>query len=117
MRRDVEDAFDEGSLTGTLSATSTWPEGDFRNIYFRPENLAPTLERIERLRPVVPAGMSMPEMALRHILMHPAVSTVIPGMRKLTHVEQNIGASGKPLAESLMAELKRHRWDRTVDFE
>lgn len=109
--------FDEGSLTGTLSATSTWPEGDFRNIYFRPENLAPTLERIERLRPVVPAGMSMPEMALRHILMHPAVSTVIPGMRKLTHVEQNIGASGKPLAESLMAELKRHRWDRTVDFE
>ena len=44
--------FDEGSLAGTLTPTSTWPAGDFRNIYFRPENLIPTLERIERLRPV-----------------------------------------------------------------
>lgn len=109
--------FDEGSLTGTLTAGTKWPEGDFRTIYFKPENLAPTLERVKHLRPVLPAGMTMPEMALRHILMHPAVSTVIPGMRKLRHVEQNIGASGKPLPESLMAELRRHRWDRTVDFE
>ena len=46
--------FDEGSLTGTLTAESTWPDGDFRNIYFRPENLTPTLERIDKLRPVVP---------------------------------------------------------------
>src|SRR5206468_11795833 len=41
--------FDEGSLAGTLTAKSIWPSGDFRNIYFRPENLIPTLERIERL--------------------------------------------------------------------
>jgi aryl-alcohol dehydrogenase-like predicted oxidoreductase len=109
--------FDEGSLTGTLTADTKWPEGDFRNIYFRPENLAPTLERVERLRPVVPAGMTMPGMALRHILMHPAISTVIPGMRKLSHVEQNLGASGKPLPASLMDQLRRHRWDRSVDFE
>ena len=109
--------FDEGSLTGTLTADTTWPEGDFRNIYFKPENLAPTVERVDRLRPVVPADMTMPELALRHILMHPAVSTVIPGMRKLAHVEQNIAASGKPLPNRLMAELKRHRWDRSVDFE
>ena len=109
--------FDEGSLTGTLTADTTWPDGDFRNIYFRPENLAPTLERVERLRPVVPPGMTMPELALRHILMHPAVSTVIPGMRKLRHVEQNLAASGKPLPDELLAELKRHRWDRSVDVE
>ncbi len=109
--------FDEGSLTGTLTARSTWPAGDFRNIYFRGENLVPTLERIERLKPVVPAGMTMPELALRHILQSPDVSTVIPGMRKLEHVERNIAVSdGKRLPDSLMSELKRHRWDRTVDY-
>lgn len=109
--------FDEGSLTGTLTANSHWPEGDFRNSYFRHVNLGPTLERVERLRPVVPPDMTMPEMTLRHILMHPAVSTVIPGMRKLRHVEQNIAASGKPLSDDVMAELRRHRWDRLVDIE
>lgn len=107
---------DEGSLTGTLTADSRWPEGDFRNIYFKPGNLVPTRERVERLRPVVPPDMTMPEMTLRHILMHPAVSTVIPGMRKLRHVEQNIAASGKPLSDDVMAELRRHRWDRRVDI-
>ncbi len=110
--------FDEGSLTGTLSATTTWPAGDFRNLYFNPDNLQATLPRVDRLRSVVPAGMSMPQLALRHILAHPAVSTVIPGMRKLGHVEQNIGVSdGQALPASLLAELRKHRWERTVDFE
>jgi aryl-alcohol dehydrogenase-like predicted oxidoreductase len=109
--------FDEGSLTGNLTAESTWPAGDFRNIYFRPENLTPTLERIDKLRPVVPKGMSMPELALRHILQSREVSTVIPGMRKLRHVEENIAVSdGRSLPAELMAELKKHRWDRTVDY-
>ena len=105
--------FDEGSLTGTLSATSRWPEGDFRNAYFKPENLQPTLERVERLRPVVPPDMSMPELALRHILQNPDVSTVIPGMRKATHVRQNLGVSdGRRLPDELMDELRLHRWVR-----
>lgn len=109
--------FDEGSLAGTLTASSTWPQGDFRNIYFRAENLLPTLERIERLRPVVPRDMTMPELALRHILQSPDVSTVIPGMRKLKHVEQNIAASdGRVLSPSLLMELRKHRWNRTIDF-
>ncbi|HXW06648.1 MAG TPA: aldo/keto reductase [Vicinamibacterales bacterium] len=110
--------FDEGSLTGTLTRDSRWPEGDFRNLYFHPENLAATLPRVERLSTVVPAGMTMPELALRHILEHPAVSTVIPGMRRLRHVEQNLGVSdGRQLPPALMAELRTHRWERTVDFE
>ena len=110
--------FDEGSLTATLTADSHWPDGDFRNAYFRPENLAPTLERVDRLRPVVPEGMTMPQLVLGHILQHPDVSTVIPGMRKAKHVEENIGASDAArLPEKLMVELKRHRWDRKVDFE
>jgi aryl-alcohol dehydrogenase-like predicted oxidoreductase len=110
--------FDEGSLTGTLTTKSQWPAGDFRNLYFTPENLRNTLERVERLRPAVPSGMTLPSMTLRHILEHPAVSTVIPGMRKLRHVEENLGVSdGSRLPAGLMAELKKHRWDRTVDIE
>jgi aryl-alcohol dehydrogenase-like predicted oxidoreductase len=110
--------FDEGSLTGTLTAESRWPEGDFRNFYFRPENLTPTLARVDALRQIVPPDMTMPELALRHILQQPDVSTVIPGMRKLRHVEENSAVSdGRPLPEPLMAQLRRQRWDRTVDFE
>ncbi len=110
--------FDEGSLTDTLTPSSTWPTGDFRNLYFNPDNLRETLPRVARLRSAVPAGMTMPQLALRHILAHPAVSTVIPGMRKLGHVEQNIGVSdGQPVPAALLAELKAHRWNRTVDFE
>ena len=110
--------FDEGSLTGTLTAGSTWPSGDFRNAYFTPENLAATLPRIDALKKVVSPGMTLPELALRHILQHPAVSTVIPGMRKTRHVEENIAASdAEPLSPAFMAELKRHRWNRTVDWE
>ena len=109
--------FDEGSLTGTLTPDTKWPQGDFRNIYFQPDNLKNTLERVDRLRPLVPAGMSMPELALRHILQHPAVSTVIPGMRKLRHVELNLAASDSTaLPAPLMAELGRHRWDRWIDI-
>ena len=108
--------FDEGSLTGTLTKDSRWPEGDFRNLYFRPENLIPTLEHVERLRPLVPPGMTMPELALRHILASPDVSTVIPGMRKLRHVEENLAASDKgPPSDELLTELRGHRWDRLPD--
>lgn len=110
--------FDEGSLTGTLTADSSWPEGDFRNLYFSAGNLRETLGRVDSLRGVIPPGMTMPELALRHILEHPAVSTVIPGMRKLRHVEENLAASGRePLSPALMEELRQHRWVRTVDIE
>ncbi len=109
--------FDEGSLTDTLTPASRWPDGDFRNIYFQPENLKNTLERVARLRPVVPAGSTMPELALRHILHHPAVGTVIPGMRKRQHVDANLAASdGRPLPAATLDELKRHRWDRWIDI-
>jgi aryl-alcohol dehydrogenase-like predicted oxidoreductase len=107
--------FDEGSLTGTLTSDSRWPQGDWRNIYFSRENLDATLERIERLQPLVPEGMDLPELALRFILEHPAVSTTIPGMRKPRHVERNLAASdGVRLPPRLRDALKQHRWDRAV---
>jgi len=105
--------FDEGSLTGTLTADSTWPEGDFRNMYFNREQLAATLPRVDRLRPLVPEGMDLPELALRFILEHPAVSTTIPGMRQPRNVERNLAVSdGTKLPPRVQEALKTHRWDR-----
>jgi aryl-alcohol dehydrogenase-like predicted oxidoreductase len=105
--------FDEGTLTGTLTLDSKWPEGDWRNTYFVPENLKASVEHAEELKPVLPSGMTMPEMALRFILNNPTVSTIIPGMRKERHVRANIAASDAgPLQAGLHRELKKHRWDR-----
>ena len=105
--------FDEGTLTGTLTKTSRWPKGDWRNIYFVPENLIPSVDRADALKPLIPEGMSMPEFALRFILGEPAVSTIIPGMRKPGHVKSNLSASDAGfLPSDLMKELERHRWDR-----
>ena len=105
--------FDEGSLTGTLTPASKWPDGDWRNIYFNRDHLAATLARVDRLLPLVPDGMDLPELALRFILEHPAVSTTIPGMRRPRHVERNLAASdGARLPPRLRDALKTHRWDR-----
>jgi len=105
--------FDEGTLTGTLTLDSKWPEGDWRNGYFGSENLKASVERAKALRPVIPAGMTMPEMALRFILSNPDVSTIIPGMRKLKNVEMNIAASDAGgLEPGLIQRLRAHRWDR-----
>ena len=105
--------FDEGSLTGTLTRDSRWPEGDWRNVYFNREHLDATLDRIDRLLPLVPDGMDLPELALRFILEHPAVSTAIPGMRRPAHVQRNLAASdGVRLPPRLADALKAHRWDR-----
>jgi aryl-alcohol dehydrogenase-like predicted oxidoreductase len=105
--------FDEGSLTGTLTAESRWPEGDFRNFYFTAQTLAETLERVDRLQQLVPSGMDLPELALRFILANPAVSTVIPGMCRLVNVDRNLSVSdGDKLPPRLMDALRAHRWDR-----
>jgi aryl-alcohol dehydrogenase-like predicted oxidoreductase len=105
--------FDEGSLTGTLTLNSTWPKGDWRGTYFVPENLKSSVEHADALKPLVPAGSSMPEMALRFILNCPDVATIIPGMRKIRHVESNLSASDRgPLPAALHQQLRAHRWDR-----
>ena len=125
--------FDEGSLTGTLTAGATWPQGDWRNLYFTPsqlrdtrfpdgdwrnlyftpDQLTATIDRVDRLKPYVPATMTLPELALRFILQHPAVTTTIPGMRKPAHVRANIAASdGRPLPARLLEGLRNHRWQR-----
>jgi len=105
--------FDEGTLTGTLTLESRWPDGDWRNSYFVPENLAASVARAEALRRLVPEGMTMAEMALRFILSNSDVTTVIPGMRSSKNVLANLAASAAgPLPPDLIARVREHRWDR-----
>jgi aryl-alcohol dehydrogenase-like predicted oxidoreductase len=106
--------FDEGTLTGTLTLDSKWPASDWRSTYFVPENLKASVARADALKPLVPAGSTLPEMALRFILNNPDVGTIIPGMRKIRNVEANLAASDKgPLPAPLRTQLRAHRWDRT----
>ncbi|MCP9495869.1 MAG: aldo/keto reductase [Pyrinomonadaceae bacterium MAG19_C2-C3] len=105
--------FDEGTLTGNLTRETTFPENDWRSTYFVPENLNASVERADKLKPLVPRGMTMPEMALRFILSNTDVSTVIPGMRQIGNVETNIAASDAgALSTELVAALREHRWER-----
>jgi len=104
---------DEGSLGGKLTAQTRFPKSDWRSRYFGPENLKNTVTRVDKLKQVVPPGMSLPEMALRFILSNPVVSTTIVGMRKPDHVRQNLGVSNAgPLDAALLKKLKPYRWDR-----
>jgi aryl-alcohol dehydrogenase-like predicted oxidoreductase len=112
--------FDEGTLTGTLTKESRWPEGDWRSSYFVPENLIPSVERADDVKKLLAdwnrersTTISMPELALRFILNNQDVSTIIPGMRKLSHVRSNIAASDAgPLPAELYEQLRRFRWVR-----
>lgn len=106
--------FDEGSLTGTMTRDVTFPSGDWRNLYFSPDKIGPILDHVDALRPDVPAGMTMAELALRFILENRDVTTVIPGMRRIRNVEANLGTSdGRPLGPDVLARLRAHRWIRT----
>jgi aryl-alcohol dehydrogenase-like predicted oxidoreductase len=105
--------FDEGTLTGTLTKQSTWPKDDWRSTYFVPENLNASVDHAEALRPLIPPGMTMAEMAMRFTLSDPTVSTVIPGMRSIKNVEANIASSDAgPLTAELLSALAKHRWVR-----
>lgn len=105
--------FDEGSLTGTLTKETRWPEDDWRSTYFVPENLNASVDHADALKTLVPQNMNMPELALRFILANRDVATIIPGMRKEQHVRANIGVSdGQPLPDELHGQLREHRWDR-----
>jgi aryl-alcohol dehydrogenase-like predicted oxidoreductase len=109
--------FDEGSLTGTLTSDARWPEGDWRNVYFAREKLDETLRRVEPLHRVAAgADMTLPELALRFILQHPAVTTTIPGMRRTSHVKENLACSPDgQLPGDVLSALRAQRWDRVPD--
>jgi len=105
---------DEGALTGQITAESRFDPRDFRSFYFRGDRKLQVEERVAALRRDL-AGVEgdLPEIALRFCLSHPAVSTVIPGMRKVRHVEANLAVSDKgPLNEQVLAILRKHAWEK-----
>ena len=106
--------FDEGGLTGTITPDSRFPPGDFRSQYFKGDRKRQVWERAEALKKLLDgeAG-TLPELALRFILSHDAVSTVIPGMRRLSSVQANVAVSdGRRLSPAMREKLKAHAWRR-----
>jgi aryl-alcohol dehydrogenase-like predicted oxidoreductase len=96
--------FDEGT---------TFPKDDWRSTYFVPENLNASVDRADKLKPLIPTGLTLADLALRFILHHKTVSTTIPGMRRREHVFPNFSTSdGRALPPALLEKLKGHRWDR-----
>ena len=106
--------FDEGALTGRITPETTFEDGDFRNDYFRGDRKTEVYERVRAI--ISELGVTedeMAEVALRFVLSHPAVSTVIPGMRSVRNVERNMRVGdGGGLPEDQVQRLKAHRWVR-----
>lgn len=105
---------DEGGLTGSVGPETRFQEGDFRANYFRGDRKRQVWERVESLRALLgEEATSIPELALRFTLSHPAVSTIIPGMRTAGHVAANTAVSdGRVLSAGLRKALKAHQWRR-----
>jgi aryl-alcohol dehydrogenase-like predicted oxidoreductase len=106
--------FDEGALTGRITPETQFEEGDFRNEYFKGDRKREVYERVKSIAEDLGVGVDkIPEVALRYVLSHPAVSTVIPGMRSVRNVERNMAlADGEGLPEEQVQKLKAHRWVR-----
>jgi aryl-alcohol dehydrogenase-like predicted oxidoreductase len=102
--------FEEGLLTGALRPGYRFPEGDWRADWLTPDRLAEAAVRTDALRPFLASDRpTLPVLALKFCLSHPAVSTVIPGMRRALHVEANVAASdGKLLDGNTLEQLKAH---------
>jgi aryl-alcohol dehydrogenase-like predicted oxidoreductase len=105
---------DEGALTGRIGPGTEFPDGDFRNGYFRGDRLEQVGERVQAILDDLGIEREeLPEVALRYVLSHPAVSSVIPGMRSVRNVERNCAlGDGRGLPAERVQALKAHRWDR-----
>ncbi len=105
---------DEGGLTGTITEETTFPAGDFRESYFRGERRREVVEHVEALkRDLTGVPGTLAQIALRFCLSHKAVSSVIPGMRRIETVESTCrAAAAGMLDDRTLAILKRHAWNR-----
>jgi aryl-alcohol dehydrogenase-like predicted oxidoreductase len=106
--------FDEGSLTGKIDENTQFAPGDFREGYFKGDRKRQVREHVESLlRDLGADAAALPAIALRFCLSHPAVSTVIPGMRTVRNAEANckVSAAG-PLPAETLATIRRHAWNR-----
>jgi len=108
-----------GMLTGKLTASSRFDPEDHRSFNrdgaafdkgetFSGFDYERGLQVVEKLRALLPAGMTLPELALRYIASFDAVTCSIPGARRVEQVEQNVVAGSKgPLDATLLAALAR----------
>lgn len=105
---------DEGGLTGRITPETEFEEGDFRARYFRGDRKAEVQERARAVAAELSSDEDgLAEIALRYVLSHPAVSTVIPGMRSVRNVDRNLAlADGKGLPAEQVQQLHAHRWVR-----
>lgn len=110
----VRVAFDEGSLTGKFTNETTFAEDDFRRGYFAGDRLERTVKRVEAIREdLAVTRLTLAQAALKFVLAHPAVSTVIPGIRNVAQAEANCRVSDLPdLPADLLEKLRRHNWRR-----
>ncbi len=103
---------DEGSLTGSITEATEFEPQEFRAMYFRGDRKKEVVTHVSALQADLgDTGESLAETALRFCISHPAVSSVIPGMRQIRNVENNMGVSARgPLSEAVLATLARHAW-------
>ena len=106
--------FDEGALTGGITATTVFPAGDWREQYFKGDRRAEAERRGKALAELLGEEVrTLAELALRFCLSSPAVATVIPGMRRPAHVRQNVEAAERgALSAQMVARLEGHRWEK-----
>jgi aryl-alcohol dehydrogenase-like predicted oxidoreductase len=106
--------FDEGGLTGRITPQTEFPKDDFRNNYFKGDRKQEVFGRVQKIAADLKIPLEqLPEKALRFTLAHPAVSTVIPGMRSVKNAEANCRTGdGKGLPQDQIAALRPHRWIR-----
>jgi aryl-alcohol dehydrogenase-like predicted oxidoreductase len=107
-----------GMLAGRMTRTSTFSPDDHRRFnrhgesFDRGETFSGIdfeagLQVVEALRPLVPRGMTLAQMALRWILMFPAVTCAIPGAKRPSQVEENVSAvTLPPLPEQTLEGIK-----------
>jgi aryl-alcohol dehydrogenase-like predicted oxidoreductase len=106
--------FDEGGLTGDIRPDTAFPEGDFREVYFGGDRRREVHEHVQAMARELGVGEDeIASVALRFCVSHPAVSTVIPGMRSSEHVRANVRAiESGPLDAAQRATIREHAWRR-----
>jgi aryl-alcohol dehydrogenase-like predicted oxidoreductase len=112
----VRVAFDEGVLTGKFTKETVFSPDDFRAKYFEGDRLARAVAHTEDVRKdIAGSGYTLAQTALKFVLAHSAVSTVIPGIRNVAQADANCGVSDLPvLPEELLIRLRRHNWRRGI---
>jgi len=96
---------ERGVLSGRFKSTAEFAQRDWRRGVFPDEALTQVHAAVEKLQFLVKGEVpNLAQAALRFVLCHPVVSTMIPGIRTVKQAEDNAAASGKPLPA---AEVRR----------